>query len=198
MKRFRLFLLIIVVISRTPAIAQNQLPIFYSRAGANLTFASFNGNNGPLMFMPSLNITPGLRIIQGSDFALIATLPISWGKATNDFWLTYSEYGIDLPVMLEFNFGASTGNSKTSRTGITIGAGGGWLYMGEYPYIDNQNNARTESLEIWGYRFNLGYSFGRDPDGSRTMLMFNFGGSFFSNTRYTFSIGMYLIVGNRK
>jgi hypothetical protein len=198
MKRFILLLLLIAGILQMSALGQNDRSRVYARAGGNITFASFNGNNGPLMYMPSLNITPGLRVIQGTDFSLALTMPISFGKATNDFWTSYSEYGIDLPVMVEFDFGAATGNSKTSGNGVTVGAGIGWLYMGEYTYIDNQNIARTQSLEILGYRLNFGYSFGKDPTGSRTMVMATFGGTPMNQTKYTFSIGIYLVVGNRK
>jgi hypothetical protein len=198
MKQFLLLIYIITVISYKSAIGQNNLSRGYMRGGVSLTFASFNGNAGPVMFMPSLNLTPGLRIIQGTDFALTVTMPITVGKATNDFWLTYSEYGIDLPVMVELNFGAATANSKTSGNGITLGAGIGWLYMGEYQTIDDQNNIHNQSLEILGYRMNLGYSFGKDPSGSRTMVMITYGGSPVYLTRSTFSIGIYFLMGNRK
>jgi hypothetical protein len=187
----------ITLVSYMRVIGQNDLPRLYFRGGGNLTFAMFGGSYGPAMFMPSLNLTPGLRIAQGTDFALAVTMPISWGKATNDFWISYSEYGVDLPLMVEFDFGSATGNSRTNRAGFTVGAGIGWLYMGEFPYIDSQNIARTESLQILGYRFNMGYSFGKDPTGDRTMIMMNFGGSPIYQ-RYTFSIGLYFIFGNRK
>jgi len=181
-----------------PLIAQSHLSLLYLRGGVNLTCSGYNNYTGPFFYMPSVNLTPGFRILQETDFALVMTMPVSIGKSTYDFWTDYSTYGIDVPVMLEFNLGASTGNSRTTGNGITIGAGAGYLNLGEYTYLDDSDMYQTRSMDFWGYRFCFGYSFGKDPNGDRTMVMINYGRSFTGPLKYTFTIGLYLIMGNRK
>jgi hypothetical protein len=178
------------------AIAQKSASIGYFRLGANLNFAGpKEGDNGFTMW--AINVTPGLRMIQGQDFALVLAMPVSAGISTNDD-THVSHLAVDLPVMLEFNFGTATGNSASAHPGIMIGAGAGYLIGGQYGDASNDETYGTRQLDFWGWRLSFGICFGKDPDGTRIMLAASYGRNFTADKKSMASFGFYFIMGNRK
>ena len=71
----------ITLLSYCPVIAQKPASIRYFRGGPNLHI--FGSEQSSLFVFPALNLTPGLRIIQGRDFALVMTMPISVGYSSD-------------------------------------------------------------------------------------------------------------------
>jgi hypothetical protein len=147
--------------------------------------------------MPALNVTPGLRMIQGQDFALVLTMPVSVGISSDDY-ANVSYLALDLPVMLEFNFGPATGNSASGHPGVMIGAGAGYLIAGQYGDASNDAIYGTRQMDFWGWRLSFGMSFGKDPDGTRIMLAANYGRNFTADQKSMASLGLYFIMGNCK
>ncbi len=178
-----------------PAIAQKPASIGYFRCGLNLN--SSWPEKGRLFLFPAINLTPGLRILQGRDFAMALTLPISAGYSSDNYYHT-GYFGLDVPAMLEFNFGAAAGNSATSGLGFMLGAGAGYQIAGSYDNSSFDDEYRPGDMDFWGYRLNFGVSFGKDSTGDRTMVVANFGKSFTPDRKYTVSIGFYMILGNRR
>lgn len=189
-------LLILIFSMGSLAIAQKPSSVGYFRAGLNLTFAAPQ-KGSELFVMPALNITPGLRMIQGQDFALVLTLPVSVGISSDDYaHVTY--LAVDLPAMLEFNFGPATGNSASGQPGFMVGAGAGYLIAGQYGDNTNDEIYGTRQLDFWGWRLSCGASFGKDTNGSRVMIAVNYGRNFTIDKKSMISLGFYLIMGNRK
>jgi hypothetical protein len=188
-------LFMIVQLYGFPSMAQKPASIGYFRGGVNLNFSW--PENGKLFCIPAFNLTPGLRIVQGSDFAMVLTMPITVGYSSDNYYHT-GYAGLDVPVMLEFNFGAATGNSATSGVGFMIGAGAGYQDVGTYDNSISDYGTQKSDMDFWGYRLSFGISFGKDPTGDRTMITTSFGRSFTLDKKYTFSIGAYIILGNRK
>jgi hypothetical protein len=176
-----------------PAIAQKPASIGYFRCGANLNFSW--PEKGKIFLIPAFNLTPGLRIIQGTDFAIVITLPVSIGYSSDNYYHT-GYFGLDVPAMLEFNFGAATGNSATSGVGFMLGAGAGYQAVGSYDNSSFNDEDQFSDMDFWGYRLSFGASFGKDPTGDRNMIVANFGQSLTQDRKYTISIGIYLILGN--
>ena len=196
MKKFNPFPILILLLFNISANAQKPASIGYFRLGANLNFASPE-KGSDLFVMPALNVTPGLRMIQGQDFALVLTMPVSVGISSDDYaHVTY--LAVDLPAMLEFNFGPATGNSASGQPGFMIGAGAGYLIAGQYADTNDDPENTTRQLDFWGWRLSFGVSFGKDPDGTRVLLAANYGRNFTVDKKSMISIGLYFIMGNRK
>jgi hypothetical protein len=100
--------------------------------------------------------------------------------------------------MLEFDFGSSAGNSATSGAGFMIGAGIGYQAVGRYYDSNTDPESQDRHMDFWGYRLSLGFSVGKDSTGDRTLIACNFGKSLTPDKKYTASIGIYFILGNRK
>ena len=178
------------------AIAQKPASVGYFRVGLNLNFAAPQ-KGSDLFVMPALNITPGLRLIEGQDFALVLAMPLSVGISSDDYkHVTY--LALDLPAMLEFHFGPATGNSVSCRPGFMLGAGAGYLVAGQYADYNNDPENPTRQLDFWGWRLSFGMSFGNDPDGTRVMIAASIGGNFTADQKSMSYIGLYFIMGNRK
>lgn len=173
----------------------------YVRLGGSLFFPWESQGNA--LFFPALTIGPGFRIIQGTDFALIASLPISAGAVFNTYNESY--FGFDAPAMLEMHFGSATGNSKDKSAGFVLGAGAGYHFTGDYRYpyyydYENPDYYEYRQLDFWGYRLLAGVSFGKDRTGSgdRGMIAVQYGRSLASDKKYTIGVGLYGIIGNTK
>ena len=136
-------------------------------------------------------------MIQGQDFALVLTLPVSVGVSSDDY-AHVSYLAVDLPAMLEFNFGPATGNSASGQPGFMVGAGAGYLIAGQYGDNTNDEIYGTRQLDFWGWRLSCGVSFGKETDGSRVMIAANYGRNFTVDKKSMVSLGLYLIMGNRK
>lgn len=160
--------------------------------------------DGPVF--PAFTFSPGVRIVQGSDFALVASLPLSVGIAFAE--MDYSYLGIDVPAMLEFHFGSATGNTNKTA-GFMLGAGAGYQYAGETynPYMvgyddyDYWDTATVHQLDFWGYRLQAGVTFGKEREGQygdRSMILLQYGRSLASDKKYTIGVGFYMSVGNRR
>jgi hypothetical protein len=196
MKKFNLYTFLIFIFFSNSPMAQKPASIGYFRLGANLNFAAPEKGND-VFVMPALNITPGLRMIQGQDFAMVLALPVSVGISSDDYaHVTY--LAVDLPAMLEFNFGPATGNSASRQPGFMFGAGAGYLIAGEYADANDDPENTTRQLDFWGWRLSFGVSFGKDTDGTRILLAANYGRNFTVDKKSMFSIGLYAIMGNRK
>lgn len=193
---------ILIAIFSSSSFAQKKYESnVYLRAGLTLFFPW--ESHGDELFFPSLSIAPGFRIVQGNDFALIATLPVSAGIVLNTWNDSY--FGFDVPAMLELHFASATGNSLKNRAGFMLGAGAGYHFAGDYRYpyhydYEDPNLYEYRQLDFWGYRLMAGVSFGKDATGAgdRLMILGQFGQSLASEKKYTIGIGIYGIVGNRK
>ena len=186
----------LIIFMSSSALAQKPASIGYFRVGLNVSFAAPQ-KGSDLFVMPALNITPGLRMIQGQDFALVLTLPVSVGISSDDYaHVTY--LAVDLPAMMEFNFGPATGNSASGQPGFMVGAGAGYLIAGQYGDNINDDVYGTRQLDFWGWRLSFGVSFGKEADGSRVMIAANYGRNFTVDKKSMFSLGLYFIMGNRK
>jgi hypothetical protein len=128
---------------------------------------------------------------------MVLTLPMSIGYSSDNYYHT-GYFGLDVPAMLEFNFGAAAGNSATSGVGFMLGAGAGYQAVGSYNNSTFDDEDRSSDMDFWGYRLNFGISLGKDPTGDRSMIAASFGKSFTRDKKYTISIGVCMILGNRK
>jgi hypothetical protein len=195
MKLVPVYIIMITGLCCSSVVAQKPASIGYFRGGANLNFSW--PEQGKLFCIPAFNLTPGLRIVQGTDFALVLTLPISAGYSSDNYYHT-GYIGLDIPAMLEFNFGAATGNSATSGVGFMLGMGAGYQTVGTYDNSSFNDEVEYSEMDFWGSRFSFGISFGKDPSGDRSMIIAGYGKSFTVDKKYTISIGAYIILGNRK
>lgn len=173
--------------------------VVYVRAGLT-AFVPWE-EHGETLFFPGLTIGPGLRIIQGRDFALVATLPVTVGAAFAEW--DYSYLGVDVPAMLECHFGSSTGNTDKPM-GFMLGAGVGYHYAGEYyyDYYDydyEDHDGENRQLDFWGLRLAAGVTFGKDQagNGDRMMIMAQYSKNLASEKKYTAGLGFYLSLGNK-
>ncbi|MGE5107902.1 MAG: hypothetical protein ACM3H8_10180, partial [Sphingobacteriales bacterium] len=112
----------------------------------------------------AITISPGLRLIQGKDFALSLTAPISIGASSRSN--TYLDLGVDLPAMLETHFGSATGNQDKVSLGGILGAGVAYHYSKNY--YDSFDDVK---VSFGGYRFHGGISFSKDDNGDRFLIL---------------------------
>lgn len=191
MKKGTILLLgIIFFLSLTGAAQQRK--VFYARFGGNI-FLSGNKEKGPFFF-PALSFAPGIRIAQSKDFALVLAAPLSIGSSNRSSGSSY--LGFDVPATLELNVGAAAGNNEKSHFGLMIGAGAGYHYAGNYE--DTYSNPYTDyrQFDFWGYRLESGLCFGKDEDGGRVMILFNYGRGFTADKKTVIGAGLLFTMGN--
>jgi hypothetical protein len=174
--------------------AQKPASNFYFRVGGNL-FVSWQ-KDGESFFLPTINATPGLRLVQSKDFALTVTAPVSVGP----FFKSGSNitYGADFPAMVELSLASATGNAEKAELGLLIGAGFSYHLLGRYRDSNEPSGTVNtwKSADFWGLRFNAGISFGKSKSGDRGILIGGFGESVTSDKRYIVSLGLAYIIGN--
>ena len=148
---------------------ERKRQILYLRLGVSLLFP-INRESNPVIF-PALTIVPGIRILEENNFIVSLSAPISlMGTFKTDLLL-----GIDLPLMLDFSFGAATANKNLSTVGFVAGAG--------MAYIDAVNNYDNtdgyyKRANFWGYRLQFGIDVGKENVGNdRDILFLTYGRS---------------------
>ena len=166
-----------------PVFSQKR-SVGYVNAGAAL-FAPWN-YHADAAFFPAFTLTPGIKFLQDSSFALILNFPISAG-------LTYKSdafAGIDLPAMLSVNIGSASGNAAHAKFGIVLA--GGVAYMNVVNHYDD-NLKKKIHTEFWGYRLNAGVSFKQDS-GVIPSVICSYGSSISRHRGSVIGIGLQLIV----
>ena len=168
--------------------AFSQQSHFYANVGASLFFP-WDYHSDVAVF-PGITLTPGLRLIQNKNFALVLNLPLTLGTSKTDFYL-----GIDLPAMLSFHFGSAAANNENSKFGLILGAGAAYINV-----VNFYDDVAAEKIhtEFWGYRFNAGISFKADKqDGDIPAIIFSFGRSVNGKDAYVAGVAIHLILSNK-
>jgi len=184
-KKLLILLLMICLVDKKVFPQQSH---FYFNAGASL-FLPGNRQSEVAIF-PAITLTPGLRLIQTKDFALVLGFPLSAGGT----FKTDTYLGIDLPVMLSLHFGSAAGNNDHSKFGIIIGAGA--AYIDVLNFYDNLYFEKVHT-QFWGQRFNAGISFKTDKDGGVPAMVFSFGRSVNGRDAYMAGIGIHYVLSNK-
>ena len=190
MKKF-IFLYVFSLLIAIFGTAQKR-SVFNFSGGLSL-LAGWKNNEGNTL-LPSITLSPGIKFIQSKNFALVVDLPVTAGW--NFKKGTY--FGIDVPLMLNLNFGSAAANNDSARFGILIGAGLGYTNLANYEVVNTSPITQTHitgHTEFWGYRFKLGASFNaRKNNGNAPAIVFNFGKSINSNQGYLAGISLLLML----
>jgi len=160
--------------------------IFYFRVGASLLIP-FNQQSDPVIF-PALTFVPGIRILEENNFIVSLSVPISlMGTFKTDLLL-----GIDVPVMLDFSFGAAAANNNRSTVGFVAGAG--------MAYIDAVNNydnmeGYLKRADFWGYRLQFGIDIGKENEGNdRDIIFLTYGRSLADRRNWMIGISFQMML----
>ena len=173
---------IITIVPYSTIIAQH-LPIGYFKAGVGLQTAWTDEDH--ILFFPGITISPGIRMIQGKEFALTLSTPITFGATfKSDTWA-----GFDLPAMVDFSIASAADNDLKSKLGFVVGAGVAYFYATNYYDEELFEKVHTE---FWGWRFQSGISLGKF--GEKCLLLFSYGRSMSGNNGHVFGIHIQLIL----
>jgi len=144
---------------------------------------------------PAITVTPGIKMVQGKNFAAILSAPLSIGWRFKD----HGYLGIDLPVMFNLHVGSAAGNNRGSRWGFVLGAGAG--YINVVNYYDELISVNRHA-EFWGYRFRLGVSFKTDEEGTEDLaipvLFITYGKGISNGRDNMIGIGIHVIISSLK
>ena len=199
---FRLVTLICLTTS-TCAFAQSESKLLYVRAGLSL-FVAENKPGSDLIFFPGFTLAPGMRLMNGNNFALSLSSPISIGWSGRNV----SYFGFDAPIMFDISLGSAAGNPDKSNFGVILGAGLAYLYAENVSTDYNTGLQGFSSADFTGPRFQLGFSFGKDQDNSAPMVMFSYGRSWTSTgdgfgrgslgPGHVWGVSIQLVMGRKK
>lgn len=132
-----------------------------------------NKPGGDLIFFPGLTVAPGLRLMQGDNFVMTLSTPLSFGLSGR----TISYFGIDVPAMIDVSFGSAAGNTSHSKVGVVLGAGWAYLYAENVSTDLSTGVQGFSSADFYGPRVQVGLSFASGGDRSAPMVMFSYGAS---------------------
>ncbi len=187
-----LFITLLTVTAITTTAQKYQSPL-YLRGGFSL-FASWVTYDHTVFF-PGISVAPGIRLIQGDDMAVALSAPLTIGASFKNHDNTF--LGLDLPVMMEFNFGTATGNASKPKAGFMLGAGIAFHHAGRYERDLFGDEISYEQVSFFGYRAIAGISFNKEKDGSAPMITFSWGKPFNHVNKALIGIGASFILGNR-
>ena len=190
----KLFLLAIICLGNSTQIRAQKRSPFSLSAGISLFVGSKTGSGTTLL--PSITVGPGVKFLQAQDFSIALDVPVTAGW--NFKHGTY--FGIDVPAMINFQFGSAAGNNENAKFGIIAGAGAGYTNFANYHEITTTpilTTSITAHTEFWGYRLKLGASFKPDAESSFVpSVVLNFGKSINGNGGYVFGISLLAIMMN--
>ena len=185
MKQLLLLLLFIFPADKKTSAQQS---LFYCDVGASLFFPWEHEKDAAVF--PTFTFTPGLRLAQNKNFALVLSCPLSAGGTfKNDTYL-----GIDVPAMVSIHIGSAAANNNNSKLGFILGAGAGYINVVNF-YEDRY--FEKVHTEFWGYRFNASMSFKADEKtGGVPAIMLSFGRSINGKDAYMVGISFHYITSN--
>lgn len=197
----RLLTLVCLTVSAC-AFAQSESKLLYVRAGLSLLVAE-NKPGSDLIFFPGFTLAPGMRLMNGDNFALSLSAPLSLGFSGRNV----SYFGFDAPIMFDISLGSAAGNPDDSKFGVIMGAGLAYLYA-ENVSTDSYGTQRFSSADFTGPRFQLGFSFKKEPDNTAPMVLFSYGRSWTSTGKgfgrgsfgdgHVWGVSIQLVMGRKK
>jgi hypothetical protein len=182
----KLAVFIITIVPYSTGIAQH-LPIGYFKAGLGLQTAWTDEDQ--IAFFPGITVSPGIRMIQGKDFALTLSAPITFGATLkSDIYA-----GFDLPAMIDLSIASAADNDPKSKLGFVVGAGVAYFYI-----TNNYDEGIPEKIhtEFWGWRFQSGISLGNF--GGKSLFLVSYGRIMTGNKGLVFGLLGQAIVGRAK
>ncbi len=166
-------LTLVIIMTSSCAFAQDKL--LYFRGGVSL-FMAENKPGSDLIFFPGFTLAPGMRLMNGDNFALSLSAPLSIGWSGRNV----SYFGFDAPIMFDISLGSAAGNPDKSNFGVIMGAGLAYLYAENVSTDYTTGLQEFSSADFSGPRFQLGFSFDKEDDNGAPMVLFSYGRSWTS------------------
>jgi hypothetical protein len=182
----KLAVFIITIVPYSIGIAQH-LPIGYFKAGLGLQTAWTDEDH--IAFFPGITVGAGIRMIQGKDFELILSAPITFGATLKSHVFA----GFDLPAMIDLNIASAAHNNSESKLGFVVGAGVAYFYITNY--YDDEIPEKIH-IEFWDWRFQSGISLGRF--GENRLFTVSYGRSMTGNNGHVFGMHAQASFGGTK
>jgi hypothetical protein len=157
---------------------------FYSGFGVSF-FAIYDPhNNDNAAGGPAFTLTTGIHLIRKQTFSITLDVPLSVGGYKSIYGLA------DLPVMLDLNIGAASGNSD-AVLGLRVGTGIG----ASLSEIGNRYGSMDKPIVgyEWGVRCNFGVVLGSKKSNDKFMLLYTFRSDREPGTGNLFGLGIHLI-----
>ena len=157
---------------------------FYSSVGVSFFVIYDPHNNDNAGGGPAVTLATGMRLMQKRTFSITLDVPLSIGGYKSIYGLA------DLPIMLDLNIGAASGNPD-AVLGLRVGAGVG----ASFSEIGNRYGSVDKPIVGygWGVRCNVGVALGSRRSNDKFMLLYTFRSDQEPGTGNLFGLGIHLI-----
>jgi hypothetical protein len=198
-----MFLRLLTLFSLITSCAFAQDKLLYVRGGVSL-FIAENKPGSDLIFFPGFTVAPGMRLMNGDNFAVSLSAPLSIGWSGRNV----SYFGFDAPIMFDISLGSAAGNPDKSNFGVIMGAGLAYLYAENVSTDYTTGLQEFSSADFTGPRFQFGISFNKQYDNSAPIVLFSYGRSWTSTGHgfgrgslgpgHLWGISIQLVMGRKK